>query len=458
MELPKASRVNLGKHSLIKRFLGDDARLQLSLPSAAKLLPGSLYLFKCRFFSTVRHFAISQIVIAFLLPAIIYGGVPPEASCQNASQAPNGSTRLELPSLTAELSMLEKRLKLTAPVNQPVSERIGSLEMVIFGAPQPGSFLARLQKIEQTLDLSTDQISTSATTNGAAKQPYNSTNPPLTQTPQPHPIPGSDKLLPLPPQLDVQDSLTGQGQFPLKYSPNINTVDPLAARLMKLTPLRGESSVNFVRIENVGANPNQAGDYFDLIMKATKGKVVRFKQMPIPVYITPFPDPAFTNACVGAFEDWEERGRGLVSFRQVENPDHARIRVIWSHLGLANNPHDCSLGAHTLTSWRRQNSGTRIIFVGGIPIPLKLSDGTYTVPPQVIEVNLDLISAKPEEVRMRVLKNVVAHELGHALGILGHSPARCDLMYAVTDECSRLSQHDINTLSRLYQAKVDIPL
>jgi Predicted Zn-dependent protease len=98
--------------------------------------------------------------------------------------------------------------------------------------------------------------------------------------------------------------------------------------------------------------------------------------------------------------------------------------------------------------------------VSAIPVPIYIPrlGAKYTVPPQEIEVNLDLIYSKVPEARFLLTKNIIAHELGHALGLLGHSPDKGDLMYSITDEHSRLSQRDLNTLQKLYQKKVDVPL
>ena len=101
-----------------------------------------------------------------------------------------------------------------------------------------------------------------------------------------------------------------------------------------------------------------------------------------------------------------------------------------------------------------------VVSVGMIPVPLYIPKmgPQYTVPPQVIEVNLDLIMGKDASVRYRLLQNIITHELGHALGMLGHSKNQCDIMYPITDEHSRLSQRDVNTLIKLYKKKVQIPL
>jgi predicted Zn-dependent protease len=85
-------------------------------------------------------------------------------------------------------------------------------------------------------------------------------------------------------------------------------------------------------------------------------------------------------------------------------------------------------------------------------------DSQYFVPPQVIDINLDVAQDREPATRPLLIKNITAHELGHALGLLGHSPVKSDLLYKDTDEYSRLSERDLNTLNRLYQQKVDIPL
>lgn len=223
-----------------------------------------------------------------------------------------------------------------------------------------------------------------------------------------------------------------------------------------IIPLSGATPPNFVRIEAAGSAP-RTDDFLSDVFKATKDRVFRFKTMPIPVFIEPFPDRGFTEACIQGFEQWEKRSNGLVRFVQIDQPKDARVKVIWKHLGVDPNNPDMALGAHTITKWKMKTPAT-IALVPGLPLPIPKLGPKYHVPPQLIEVNLDLIYAREPENRLLLLKNVVTHELGHALGILGHSPMRSDLMFKDTDECSRLSQRDVNTLLRLYQMKPNIEL
>lgn len=229
---------------------------------------------------------------------------------------------------------------------------------------------------------------------------------------------------------------------------------------LNLVPITNVLPPQFVRIAPYGSPPIMS-DYCGDIMNATKNRVLRFKNMPVKVYITPYPEPGFTEAVINGFDDWEKRTNGMVSFLRVDDPNQARVRVVWKRLGEKSANKDCMLGAQTITRWQAKNPNPMgVIPVSGIPIPIFIPriGSQYSVEPQIIEVNLDLVFSRDPDIRLLLLKNIVTHELGHALGLLGHSPMRADLMYSETDETSRLSPRDINTIKKLYQMKVDIPL
>ncbi|MCA9801035.1 MAG: matrixin family metalloprotease [Cyanobacteria bacterium HKST-UBA02] len=328
-------------------------------------------------------------------------------------------------SLPAELAAMEANLGLPSGESLSLFARLGNIETKVFGSPRAGSIVARVESLDKALAKGLETPQDNQQENSNDKAPAAPAEPP--------PRRGADE-----------------------------PVDAYIKRMTAALPLENVRTTRFFRMEPVVGKPaEEPGDYLEVIMKATSNKVIRFKEMPVPVYITPFADRQYMRACIQGFENWEQSTRGMVRFVQVDDPAGARIRVIWSRLGLKKDDKNCALGAHTVTKWKKKGPGkVTVLSVGAVPIPLYIPKlgPKYKVPAQVIEVNLDLLNSRPVRTRLQLLENLVTHELGHAMGMLGHSQNRKDMMYAVTDEYSRISPRDVNTLTRLYKMKVEIPL
>lgn len=318
-------------------------------------------------------------------------------------------------SLGSLVEDLEEEAGLVGVRTDSITKRLNGLEFKVFGETQPGSLVERINNVQKKL--AADKARGAQETD---------------EPPAPKSEPAAEEPDPIKRQIrELNHSL-----------PPINTKLPLFFRVEPMEPIK-------------------EADYLEDILTATQKRVLRFKTMPIPVYVTPYPTRSYTRACVEGFECWEQRTNGMIRFVQVDSPNQARIKVTWKRLGMSTDSDNCALGAHTVTKWQKNQGGKMaVVGVGGIPLPVYIPrlGPKYTVPAQVIEVNVDLIDAKVQDFRFTLLKNIVTHELGHALGLLGHSGEKSDMMYTVTDENSRISQRDINTLSRLYEMKVDIPL
>jgi len=350
-------------------------------------------------------------------------------------------------SFPEQLTQIEKRLNLPPQSNAPLLWRIDRAETTVYGSTRGGPLNGRLSSLQSFIN-----SRQAAPANAPVAPPPVTPEPALDQTGQLNaPAIQSQAGIAstsINPQIQLDSTKTNKIQNLVK-----------AAQINQIIPVPNTFPPHFFRITPAG-DPLPDSDYLASVLSASKNRIFRFNSMPIPVYITPLADTSLVKAARESFFDWESRG-AKVKFVEVNNEKDARIKVVWSRLGNNSDGNDCTLGAHTITKWTKHPPGQlSIVSISAIPVPIYIPrlGAKYSVPPQVIEVNLDLIYSKMAEQRYVLCKNILAHELGHALGLLGHSPDKGDLMYSVTDEYSRLSQRDLNTLQKLYERKVDVPL
>lgn len=177
--------------------------------------------------------------------------------------------------------------------------------------------------------------------------------------------------------------------------------------------------------------------------------------MPLPVYVEEAIIPAslqnefdpvdparFTEAVGRALETWEAELEGLVSFRRVETAEEALLKLrVLAEEAPSPEPAVRVLGA--TEALRRACEP-----LGWDPDSERL-EVSFTVPEAVLYAADDfglLTEAQIEAISL--------HEIGHALGMLGHSPIPTDLMYRVLGERTAargLSDADVNSFVSLYR-------
>jgi len=180
-----------------------------------------------------------------------------------------------------------------------------------------------------------------------------------------------------------------------------------------------------------------SGDYFYEIARdyARKWPQSRF---PLKVYIPSDASsskiagyrPEFRAAMHDAFLDWQTQSHGLVNFRFVDDASQSDIDCTWipDNSGMDNK---CWWGQ---TKTEEPKS------------PAELDHAKITL----VTTESDRRHSAPVK-RIRV---IALHEVGHALGFLGHSPSAGDIMYpAKTDATTEreLSSRDLQTLAHLYR-------
>lgn len=179
-----------------------------------------------------------------------------------------------------------------------------------------------------------------------------------------------------------------------------------------------------------------AGDYYWQIADTSEGE--EWQKFPVTVFLGSAPEIKWQQGAREAYDIWAAVfPLGLVAF-----PDRGDLRVGWEESQLLGQGH-----AGEELDW------VQIKRVGDQMTGRRIA---------IIRMDLSRNWSKDE------MRAIVLHELGHALGIKGHSETLKDIMYMQMQEKSRQiyvpgpfpvfwkslvknpSQRDINTLLRLY--------
>jgi len=187
-----------------------------------------------------------------------------------------------------------------------------------------------------------------------------------------------------------------------------------------------------------GARESRGPNYLTYVafdVPARGGTVMRWQtnEMPLRVHLPPPPDGMFDDpdrvlqVVRKGILDWTDvAGPGVPSFRLVEAGERADIPVVWA--GVAHGWW-VAFAAYDLTA------DSKIFRVNRILVAAKYPDGA--------------------EAGLEDLYLTMLHEMGHALGLLGHSPYAEDVMYEKGSwQTEGLTERDRNTMRLLYSRPV----
>lgn len=183
----------------------------------------------------------------------------------------------------------------------------------------------------------------------------------------------------------------------------------------------------------------QTGDYFDQIQPVSVGYLV-WSQFPIKVFVEPLGAvvpgsfesrraQTWINAMQTAIAEWNV----YLPLQQVSQADQADV-AIWRQAP--------SLRLETT------NNGVRIPRARTAETRFELYDTPGPEPELAVRFTIQIRPNQPDLYTLATAR----HELGHALGLWGHSPQPSDALYfAQVRQPPTISARDVNTLKRIYQ-------
>jgi len=166
-------------------------------------------------------------------------------------------------------------------------------------------------------------------------------------------------------------------------------------------------------------------NYFDRIAMVSNGRLTRFTEMPISVYVEGLTvqGKKYASDLRYALKEWEDCTDNTVTFRLTDSPDKVNILVSWVNMLKADDL-DHPLGVAEL----QRMDGDKF----RIEMRITLRDGQNHKP-----------------LTHEQIKTVLLHEFGHAIGLWGHSKNKADVMYYAANALHP-TPRDINTLKMIY--------
>lgn len=173
-------------------------------------------------------------------------------------------------------------------------------------------------------------------------------------------------------------------------------------------------SLVFLSFQPVFSQDIENKSYIESAFSQT-GKISRWEKSPITVFI---PKTKYYNSMTNAFLTWENNSSSLIVFSFTDKEQFADIKVIF----VDKLPKNIA----ALTNTNKQNN-------------------------KLINANIYLIkpnkNTNPKDIEL-----LLTHEIGHALGLIGHSGDKKDIMY-FSPGVSTLSDSDKETIKQLYSIK-----
>lgn len=232
-------------------------------------------------------------------------------------------------------------------------------------------------------------------------------------------------------------------QFTLVYQAAPNSLEGQYSKVALDQIQDLKAPVSWKKTLNIQNKNAESDNYLKEI--SIKGKFIRWNlnSMPLRIYIEENPknvlhfDKKQIDYIKSGIDEWPKVTNGKILYSYVNNKESADIAILWvnneTDLPKLSNKKMFALGVTKLLATPQRLYGAIIYMAASTPNGIK-------IPPALF-------------------KGTALHEMGHALGLQGHSKNPDDIMYYSESEYNRnnkLTQDDINTINLLYSRKADI--
>lgn len=219
-------------------------------------------------------------------------------------------------------------------------------------------------------------------------------------------------------------------------------------KIIKETPVEQKEKTNEPKNNNINnvnfdkqvaanrsiINEQFPGNYIDRTLKS--GELVRWNPatFPLSVYVEDDPElpDYYAKTVKKAFAQWQKVSENFITFTFTDIKDYADIKCFF--------PKD----------YKSENDGQRMIAgLTSFKYKNKMLESA--------QINFATYDMNDKFRSENALYSTALHEIGHALGISGHSINKEDVMYPVTKhEKAEISESDINTLKLIYSIVPDV--
>ncbi|MDD3013095.1 MAG: matrixin family metalloprotease, partial [Candidatus Gastranaerophilales bacterium] len=223
--------------------------------------------------------------------------------------------------------------------------------------------------------------------------------------------------------------------------------------------------------------------YVPDIIEQSMGRVTIFGKMPITVFIDdanvkPY-KKFYKDAIIEGFKEWEKASNNVIKFEYIYDPAKADISVSWNEQ-FEDFPWQPKLQKTDISAekekmkYRKANvavqAGSMLAMVAGSLVGLPFLGtagylGGSVASPYLgykgankeklspdVKINTKITEDMTDDQAKTKLKQTAIHQMGHAIGIYGHSSDPSDIMYS-DFKVTQLSERDIKTIQEIYKPK-----